>query len=876
MTSTKHLYGVSTTDCTKELLDANTRTAICLLPPSERPDLSLMQHLIKQNLQFNVPIKKMPKSISLQPRSMPIPYSQGSNNLSQSYNGGGSSSSSSKSHPQLSFKRLQPITPSTTYEPKNSIQSVPDALEALKIPSPSDSPTIFPTINPLTLYPSVKVLTSSSSSIRSSISPKLLSNTTASAAPIRSSESTKKRRPKPTAAAATSENPPPKKKYKPRKSHLIAATDHSHASSEPPTTSSTKNLQQHHEKSGTPTLNEDVTVRRSGRKVIKPAHLAADIGGSGNVSGEKYFNNHDSTTTMSGAAGATSSDTENKNYYECAAKLPELIDHMDISAKNDDKADVVVGEEEKDLDSLTISPKDMESIDDKDLKKYILACQAKDKCDAHIAFVHLAINEFSIKKALETYDQKDSLPKNHLLGKDSAGIWTSDELKTFVRLMNNNKCFKRMHKISKHVSDKSTANVVNAYYDLKKDVCSFGREFTICPEIIKTQKPILGYEFVDSTKCENCIKQLWEKEPVEEYNAESLCSLCKLYHNLYGELRPNSEATPQIFDDSKLSHDACLYEMMKDEFNETFIPDWNVLKMNVYKIQSTIMNEFIEATNDLKLDQNTRNMVAEAAKEMKDNYTYIIFSEKPLPDLPQFYPKNGVTLVECLTFTDPPTINDAEKESSPKSPTPANGDTTTAAAESDDENDGPPILINEMERNFKAAKEIIEKPYDVFYFGYLDEMNELHNENGLEFHHAYLEKLLNSTDPFYLPSTKKDGDSKPYGSGAEKDISDKEIIEKYGNISFSVFSQTFMDSKKKFQTAAETLNVPLEYLEAYVRQNYYNLKVYFAQFERMIKTRARRAKGRNRATAADEREKRQNYFSFDEPPKKRHNYFLAL
>uniref|UniRef100_A0A914YI26 Uncharacterized protein n=1 Tax=Panagrolaimus superbus TaxID=310955 RepID=A0A914YI26_9BILA len=210
--------------------------------------------------------------------------------------------------------------------------------------------------------------------------------------------------------------------------------------------------------------------------------------------------------------------------------------------------------------------------------------------------------------------------------------------------------------------------------------------------------------------------------------------------------------------------------------------------MNVYKIQSTQMNEFIEATKDLKLDQNTQNMVAEAAKEMKDNYTYIFFSEKPLPDLPQFYPKNGVPLVECLAFTDPPTINDAEKESSPKSPTPANGD-TTAAAESDDENDGPPILINEMERNFKAAKEIIEKPYDVFYFGYLDEMNELHNENGLEFHHAYLEKLLNSTDTFYLPSTKKDGDSKPFGSGAEKDISDKEIIEKYGNISFSVFSQ---------------------------------------------------------------------------------------
>uniref|UniRef100_A0A914PQ43 SANT domain-containing protein n=1 Tax=Panagrolaimus davidi TaxID=227884 RepID=A0A914PQ43_9BILA len=514
----------------------------------------------------------------------------------------------------------------------------------------------------------------------------------------------------------------------------------------------------------------------------------------------------------------------------------------------------------------------MENLDEQDLKKYVLACQAKVKCDAHIAFVHLAANEFCIKKALETFDLKDSVPKIHLNGKDSTGIWTSDELKTFVRLMNNNKCYKRMHKISKHISDKSTANVVNAYYALKKGVCSFGREFTICPEIIETQKPILDYEYVDSTKCENCVKQLWQNSDVKEFDVKALCSLCKLYHNLYQKLRPNAESTPQIFDDTRLKHDACSYEMMKDDFDEIFIPDWSALKLNVYKIKSSSMKDFAEAVKDLKVDQNTRNLLNESEK-LKENYTYIFFSEKPLTnDVPQFYPKNGIPLFECLSFTDPPTISsDSSKEASAsKSPTPATA-ATINPGESDDENDGPPILINEMERNFKE-KPIIEKSFDVFFFGYFDDKNEFHNEHGVEFHHAYLEKLLKFSDSIYLPLAKKD-DGKPFGSCAEKDLADKTIIEKYGNISFAVFSQTFIDSKKKFQTAAENLNVPLEYLEAYVRQNYYNLKVYFAQFERMIKTRARRAKGRNRA---DEREKRPNYYSFDEPPKKRNNYFLAF
>uniref|UniRef100_A0AC35GS65 Uncharacterized protein n=1 Tax=Panagrolaimus sp. PS1159 TaxID=55785 RepID=A0AC35GS65_9BILA len=54
-----------------------------------------------------------------------------------------------------------------------------------------------------------------------------------------------------------------------------------------------------------------------------------------------------------------------------------------------------------------------------------------------------------------------------------------------------------------------------------------------------------------------------------------------------GKLRPNAESTPQIFDDTRLKHDPCTYEMMKDDFDEIFISDWNALKMNVYKIKKS-------------------------------------------------------------------------------------------------------------------------------------------------------------------------------------------------------------------------------------------------------------------------------------------------
>uniref|UniRef100_A0A914XYL7 SANT domain-containing protein n=1 Tax=Panagrolaimus superbus TaxID=310955 RepID=A0A914XYL7_9BILA len=126
----------------------------------------------------------------------------------------------------------------------------------------------------------------------------------------------------------------------------------------------------------------------------------------------------------------------------------------------------------------------MELLKDEEINNYILACQAKSqKCNIHFALTHLAANKYSIKTALETFDRK-------FCGKNLSEFWTSDELKTFVRIMNNKnnhkqKSYKNMHKISKNIPNKSTGDVVNAYYALKKNICSFGRVFTICPEIIK-------------------------------------------------------------------------------------------------------------------------------------------------------------------------------------------------------------------------------------------------------------------------------------------------------------------------------------------------------------------------------------------------------
>uniref|UniRef100_A0A914XWM8 SANT domain-containing protein n=1 Tax=Panagrolaimus superbus TaxID=310955 RepID=A0A914XWM8_9BILA len=125
----------------------------------------------------------------------------------------------------------------------------------------------------------------------------------------------------------------------------------------------------------------------------------------------------------------------------------------------------------------------MELLKDEEINKYVLACQAKSqKCNIHFALTHLAANKYCIKTALKTFDQK-------FCGKNFSEFWTSDELKTFVRIMNNtnnhkHKSYKNMHKISKNIPNKSTGDVVNAYYALKKNNCSFGRVFTICPEII--------------------------------------------------------------------------------------------------------------------------------------------------------------------------------------------------------------------------------------------------------------------------------------------------------------------------------------------------------------------------------------------------------
>uniref|UniRef100_A0AC34GS35 ELM2 domain-containing protein n=1 Tax=Panagrolaimus sp. ES5 TaxID=591445 RepID=A0AC34GS35_9BILA len=594
---------------------------------------------------------------------------------------------------------------------------------------------------------------------------------------------------------------------------------------------------------------------RSGRKIKKPCFLSSMENDFGDGSGDEKDNNgekqleHDSTTTTA-ETGPSDIESENgKNYYDSAAALlPEFMDS------------VTIDDDGKDFDELVFDGKEVE-FSNEIVSKYILACQAKTpKCDVHFALMHFAANNYSLIKALEKFDQKFQ---------GSVEVWTTDELNTFMRIMNNSKSYKDMHKISKNIPNKSTANIVNAYYALKKNICSFGRVFTICPQIIETHKPALGYFYVESIKCENCVKHLW-KNPPSNYTTNMLCSMCKLYDIFYGRLRPNAlSTTSQIFDTSRMAHDKCLFKPSTDDFgDEKFIPDWNVLKMNVYKIKSTQMKALIDSVKYLNPDQKTKDMIS-ATENMNENYTYIFFSKNPLSNLLlQFYPQNGISLFECLNFIDPPIANIPKKRVSLK----------LCADSDDDEYGSPPILVDEREWN---VNDVPEKVIDVFYFGYFDETNEFHNGHGLEFHHAYMEKLQNFTDSPYFSSVKTVND-KSFECDSVKDLADKELIERYGNISFSTFSQNFIDSRKKFKATAESLNVPIEYLEAYVRQNYYNLKKYFAQFDRMIKPRTRRAKGRNRATAAsatttiDEREKRPNYFSFKETPKKRNNHFLAL
>jgi hypothetical protein len=185
----------------KDIIDPKLRTLLAQLPSKERPDISLMQHLVKQNMAFSIPIKKKPPPVHQKQISyiQPIPST--------------ALKPSQQQQQHVSYKRLQPAAPTTTstniWDPARMMNfpSIPDALEALKIPSPSSpsSTAHFP-IYPI--YPS--------SYQRSSMSPTMINHSQPSRSSANQLQPKKRARVKmlhPAAAtsAGITEKPPQKK-----------------------------------------------------------------------------------------------------------------------------------------------------------------------------------------------------------------------------------------------------------------------------------------------------------------------------------------------------------------------------------------------------------------------------------------------------------------------------------------------------------------------------------------------------------------------------------------------------------------------------------------------------------------------------------------
>ena len=298
------------------------------------------------------------------------------------------------------------------------------------------------------------------------------------------------------------------------------------------------------------------------------------------------------------------------------------------------------------------------------------------------------------------------------------------------------------------------------------------------------------------------------------------------------------------------------------------------------------MPDFIEAVKDLQIDERAQQMI-EDVNDMNDNFVYIFFTKKPLTSLMPFHPKNGVPLIESVNTPAEPTpeVSEEPKENGKNHDVSAEGELQI----DEEENDGPPILVNQNEKP-KLEKALPDKPYDVLYFGYLDENGKLYNGYGNEFMHEYTERLCSYDGPYYIPPS--EDVSEPLGSAAKRDLADVELIQEYGEIQMFTFVQSefllffgyivveisplsanflaFIDNKKRFQATADALNVPLEFIEAYIRHNYIELKTYFSQFERMIKMRARQRKSRIRHD-----EKRQDELELrrlTEIPKQLYNY----
>uniref|UniRef100_A0A914PS97 GATA-type domain-containing protein n=1 Tax=Panagrolaimus davidi TaxID=227884 RepID=A0A914PS97_9BILA len=233
---------------------------------------------------------------------------------------------------------------------------------------------------------------------------------------------------------------------------------------------------------------------------------------------------------------------------ECAAEIPNLQDETKaaddsirdecVSTPEDFKLllKCKIGDKTVPSDLLTV-----EILEKCKIHRYVSACGTKFNGDTDSALVHLSANGYSIKRALESIDNPDSIPMKRI--HENLGIWSKDEMDAFVKFMSNNYQWnKEYRKKTKHpfwieqfqkmFPKKSHRNCLNFYYTLKSAGFSYKDK-----EISK---------FLPKKECLNCVKQLWKSQSKEQ-QVSNLCGLCKLYFELYGKQRPNAKALPLHF-----------------------------------------------------------------------------------------------------------------------------------------------------------------------------------------------------------------------------------------------------------------------------------------------------------------------------------------
>uniref|UniRef100_A0AC34FC80 ELM2 domain-containing protein n=1 Tax=Panagrolaimus sp. ES5 TaxID=591445 RepID=A0AC34FC80_9BILA len=217
------------------------------------------------------------------------------------------------------------------------------------------------------------------------------------------------------------------------------------------------------------------------------------------------------------------------NYLLNLAKLPDL-------KKASDAAD------DGDRDEKIFESECFKVFTDDRLQRYIVACEIKIKCDIHTALSHLAANEYSIKKALETIENPKSNPLKFLTGKNGSGIWEPKEIAIFAERMKYHRLYKQWNAIRQYLPSKSIPNLINSYYTMKGIGYSFKKQtFSPISKRLEFQTKCFGFEVVEQDSCENCIKQLWKKQAKTEETKVKLCAFCQLYFELYGKQRPNAQ-----------------------------------------------------------------------------------------------------------------------------------------------------------------------------------------------------------------------------------------------------------------------------------------------------------------------------------------------